>query len=95
MIERFEGTNRPALVAALHLQRFVQNRSEIAEDLIAGGELLEFSGSEALIVQDDGKNDVFLLVAGTVTVVVKGVEIRSLKAGDRRSTGLRMSPCDD
>jgi CRP/FNR family cyclic AMP-dependent transcriptional regulator len=82
MIERFEGTNRPALVTALLLQRFLEYRTEIAEDLIAAGELLEFSGSEPLIVQDDGKNDVFLLVAGTVIVVINGVEIRRLKAGD-------------
>ena len=82
MIERFQGVNRAALVDALLLQRFVQNRDDIVEDLIIAGELLEFPANEALIVQDDGKNDVFLVVAGTVTVVVNGVEIRTLGAGD-------------
>jgi len=82
MIERFQGANRPALEAALLLQRFVQNQTEIVEDLIAAGELLEFRANELLIIQDDGKNDVFLLVAGTVAVVANGVEIRTLKTGD-------------
>jgi len=82
MIERFQRANRPALEAALLLQRFVQNQTEIVEDLIAAGELLEFRANELLIIQDDGKNDVFLLVAGTVAVVANGVEIRTLKTGD-------------
>jgi len=82
MIERFQGANRPALVAAVLLQRFVQSRNEIAEDLIAAGELLEFSTNKVLIVQNDGKNDVFLLVAGTVAVMANGVEVRTLKTGD-------------
>jgi predicted nucleotide-binding protein len=81
MIERFQGTNRPALVANLLLQRFVQNRTEIAEDLIVAGELVKFPSGEPLIVQNEGKNDVFLIVAGTVAVTANGVEIRTLGTG--------------
>jgi predicted nucleotide-binding protein len=81
MIERFQGTNRPALVSNLLLQRFVQNRTEIVEDLITAGELIEFPSGEPLIVQNEGKNDVFLIVAGTVAVTANGVEIRTLGIG--------------
>ena len=82
MIDRFQGANRPALVAAIRTQRFVQGNTAMAEALVHGGELLEFPDGTALITQDDGGNDVFLLVAGTVVVTVKGVEIRTLKSGD-------------
>jgi CRP/FNR family cyclic AMP-dependent transcriptional regulator len=82
MINRFQGENRNTLVTALLLQRFVQNRNDIAEDLIASGDLLEFAPDALLIAQNDGKNDVFLLVAGTVVVIANGVEIRTLKTGD-------------
>lgn len=81
MIERFQGTNRPALVSALLLQRFVQSRKEIAEDLIKAGELVEFASGDALIVQDESSDDVFLIVAGSVAVTANGVEIRTLGAG--------------
>lgn len=83
MIERFQGAeNHSTLATALMLLRFVQNRSEIVEELITAGELLEFSTDEPLIIQNDGKNDVFLIVAGTVVVRVNGVEVRTLKSGD-------------
>lgn len=81
MIERFQGTNRPALVNNLLLQRFVQNRKEIAEDLIAAGELIEFASGDTLIVQDESNDDVFLIVAGTVAVTANGVEVRTLDTG--------------
>jgi CRP/FNR family transcriptional regulator, cyclic AMP receptor protein len=81
MIERFEGVNRPALVATVLSQRFVQNRKEIAEDLIVVGELVEFASGDTLVVQNDGKDDVFLIVAGGVAVTANGVEVRTLGAG--------------
>lgn len=82
MITRFQGENRNALVSALLLQRFVQNRNDIAEDLIASGELLGFAPDAQLITQDDGTNDVFLIVAGTVVVTANSVEVRTLRTGD-------------
>ena len=81
MIDRFQGANRPNLVASVLRQAFVQNKNEIAEALIAAGTLVEFQPGETLIVQNDGTNDAFLLAAGTVQVVANGVEIRTLGAG--------------
>jgi predicted nucleotide-binding protein len=80
MIDRFQGSNRPNLVAALLRVAFVQNKNEIAEDLMAAGVLLPFKPGETLIVQNDGTHDVFLLVAGTVQVTAHGVETRTLGA---------------
>jgi len=83
MIDRFQGAeNYPALASALLLLRFVQNRKDIVDDLIAAGELLEYPPNASLIVQNDFKSDVFLIVAGTVAVTANGVEIRTLKSGD-------------
>lgn len=78
MIERFQGVNRPALLTALASQRFAQNRSEFVDDLVAAGKLVEFKPDSTLIQQDDGTNEVYLLVAGTVIVTANGVEIRRL-----------------
>jgi hypothetical protein len=47
---------------------FVQNKNEIAEDLIAAGTLVEFKPGDRLTVQNDGTNDAYLLAAGTVQV---------------------------
>ena len=62
-------------------QKFVQNDVSIANDLIQTGTLIEFQPGQQLIVQDDGSNDVFLLVAGTVSIAVNGVEVRTLFSG--------------
>ena len=81
MIERFQGANRPALVDAVLRQDFVRGNNQVAEELIAAGELLEYGSGEPLIVQDEPKNDVYLVVAGTVSVVANGVEVRTLSTG--------------
>lgn len=81
MIDRFQGVNHSRLVDAILRQVFAQNKREIAELLATAGELLEFPPGSTLIVQDDGSNDVFLLVAGNVQVSVSGVETRTLGPG--------------
>lgn len=80
MIERFQGDNRQALVDALMRQDFVRGNAAIVEDLIAAGELIEYS-STPLIIQNEAKNDVYLIVAGTVSIIANGVEVRTLSTG--------------
>jgi predicted nucleotide-binding protein len=80
MIERFQGDNRHALVDALMRQGFVRGNTAIVEDFIAAGELAEYS-STPLIVQNEPKNDVYLIVAGTVSVNANGVEVRTIGTG--------------
>lgn len=81
LIDRYQGPNRQNLVDAVLRVPFVQNKNEIAEDLITAGDLVEYKPGENLIVQDDETHDVYLLAAGTVQVNAKGVEVRTLDAG--------------
>ncbi len=80
MIDRFQGSNSANLVAAVLRVAFVQNKKEIADALIAAGELVEFKLGQTLIVQNDGTHEVYLLAAGTVQVAAHGVETRILGA---------------
>lgn len=82
MKDRFEGPNRQALIDALLRQNLVGNNNGMVNELITNGELMEFADQTELIKQGDSTNDVYLLVAGTVTVAANGVELRTLKAGD-------------
>jgi len=44
----------------------------------AKGELVEFQKLDKLIVEDGEDNDIYLLLAGSVSIVIKGIEYRSL-----------------
>jgi CRP/FNR family cyclic AMP-dependent transcriptional regulator len=81
MKERFEGTNRPQLIAALKRQEFVCASSEIAEALAERGVLVEFQPNENLVVQGGIDNDVYFLIAGVVGIVVNGAQIATRKGG--------------
>lgn len=80
MKERFEGSNRSALIASLKRQ-FDCGDTDVAEAIAAAGELVEYKAGEMLIAEGGEDNDMFFLVAGGVSVIVKGQEVRTLKAG--------------
>jgi CRP/FNR family cyclic AMP-dependent transcriptional regulator len=82
MKKRFEGDGHDQLLEALGRQEFASGKPEIIADLIAKGELVEFKSGEKLIEENESDNDVYLIVAGTVSVVVKGNEVRTLAVGD-------------
>ena len=81
MKERFEGENRPQLVAALKRQEFAGGDNEIAEALAARGALVEFRPTETIIVQDGIDNDAYFLIAGVVGIIVNGAQVAIRKAG--------------
>lgn len=81
MKERFEGANAHNLVDAIKRQEFASNDAAIASALISHGELHEFAKGHKLIVQDGEDNDIYLLVAGSVSIVVNENEIDERKAG--------------
>jgi CRP/FNR family transcriptional regulator, cyclic AMP receptor protein len=81
MKERFEGQNRPQLIAALRRQEFASGDEKIAEELAAAGALIDVKQGENLIVQDGTDNDIYLLVAGAVAIMVNGAQIATRKAG--------------
>lgn len=80
MKERFEGGNSSALIASLKRQ-FDSGDAAVAEAIATAGELVEYKAADTLMAEGGEDNDVFFLVAGGVSVVVKGQEVRTLKAG--------------
>lgn len=73
MIERFQGDEgRRRLIAALMEHGLIANRQELAERLVAVGELMEVPAGAAFINQGDHASDVFLIIAGKVEVRVNG-----------------------
>lgn len=81
MKERFEGNNRCNLIDALKRQEFVGGDAAIAEAMAEQGELVEFAKTDKLIVEDGEDNDIYLLLAGTVSIVIKGNEYTTRNAG--------------
>lgn len=81
MKERFEGAGRPNLIDCLKRQEFTSGDSAIANALADVGTVVEFDRDQTLIIQSEADNDLYLLLAGSVTVVANGAEIGSRKAG--------------
>ena len=80
MKERFEGDNRPNLIDALRRQEFVGGDTALAEAMADQGELVEFPKGHKIIVEGGEDNDIYLLVAGDVSIVIKGNEYTVRKA---------------
>jgi CRP/FNR family cyclic AMP-dependent transcriptional regulator len=81
MKERFEGDGRPNLIDALKRQEFVNGNADLAEAFAKAGELVEFAKGAAIVTEGGEDNDVYLLLAGSVAIVVKGNEIATRQAG--------------
>jgi|ERR1019366_7516960 predicted nucleotide-binding protein len=81
MKERFEGDGHQNLIDALKRQEFVGGDVQLAEAFAARGELLEFSKGDKMITEGGEDNDIYLLVSGSVSIVIKGNEYTTRKAG--------------
>jgi CRP/FNR family transcriptional regulator, cyclic AMP receptor protein len=81
MKERFEGSNRQQLIDALKRQEFVGGDTDLADIFATRGSLLEFSKGHKIIAEGGEDNDIYLLIAGTVAIVVKGNQVATRKAG--------------
>jgi CRP/FNR family cyclic AMP-dependent transcriptional regulator len=53
----------------------------LAEAFATNGELLEFAKGDKIITEGGEDNDIYLLVAGSVSIVIKGNEYTTRKAG--------------
>ena len=83
MKERFEGaTNRSFLIDELKKQKFVMHDEAIAEALASVGEPVEFMPNEVLIEQEGKDTDLYLLLIGSVSIVVNSSERGKRHAGD-------------
>jgi predicted nucleotide-binding protein len=81
MKERFEGDNWPNLIDALKRQEFVGGEFALAQAMAEQGQLLEFPKGNKIIAQGAEDNDIYLLVAGDVSIVIKGNEYTTRRAG--------------
>jgi CRP/FNR family transcriptional regulator, cyclic AMP receptor protein len=81
MKERFENDGHRHLVDALRSQEFVAGDAGLADALINRGQLVEYQKGDKIITQGSEDNDIYLMLAGSVGVVVKGNEINKRKAG--------------
>jgi CRP/FNR family transcriptional regulator, cyclic AMP receptor protein len=81
MKERFEAAGGSNLISALLRQEFVCGSPTIAERLLAVGTLGEFAVGDELIVEGGEDNDLFLLLSGSVAIVIKGLQVNTRVAG--------------
>lgn len=81
MKERFENEGRPQLVDSLKRQELVAGNAKLVDALIKRGQLVEYQRGEKLIFEGGEDNDVYLLISGSVAVVIKGNQINTRKAG--------------
>jgi predicted nucleotide-binding protein len=81
MIERFRD-NRAVLIEALKEQKLVIGDDALAITIADAAELLEVESGTSIIEQGAPDNDVFLILAGSVNVVINGRQIATRHAGD-------------
>jgi predicted nucleotide-binding protein len=89
MKERFEGA---ALIEAVLRQEFVGGNLDIANAFAAKGTLLETSKGNAIISEGGEDNDLYLILAGSVAIVVKGTQINSRVAGQHTGEMAAIEP---
>lgn len=70
---RFE--NRQALVESLRAQKIIQGDAEVAAGIAEMGKLVEFAQGQTLIVQGEADRDMFFILAGKASVIVKGARL--------------------
>lgn len=67
---RFE--NKDALIDGLRAQKIIQGDTDVAAGIADVGELVEFSPGQNLIVQGAADRDMYFILAGKASVIVKG-----------------------
>lgn len=83
MIEKFQGAaNRRRLLDALRRQVIVEGNEVLAEKLSDSLELLEYQPEQRIIEQGADDDDLYLIIAGRVSVGVHGKIIDFIKADE-------------
>jgi CRP/FNR family cyclic AMP-dependent transcriptional regulator len=83
MIGRFEGdSGRRALLETLKRNRLVDGDQELAAAIADVGALRAFKADEVLTREGDSDNSVFLIVAGSFSVYIKGNKTRERVPGE-------------
>lgn len=82
LIQRFEGERGKRLLAdALSAQWLVGHDRRLAEALADAAELRELVVGEVLIAQGDPDNDIYFVLAGSLSIVVNGREVAIRTSG--------------
>ena len=83
MKDRFVGDDeaKRRLVSALESQRIVHGHTKCAEELAEVIEVLDYPADEVVIEQDGTDNTIYMVLAGSVDVLVNGRTIAERKAG--------------
>jgi CRP/FNR family cyclic AMP-dependent transcriptional regulator len=63
------------------MQRIVGNSEEIAEKIVSAGMFETFRSGEALVEQNDATNDIYFLVAGSVSIQINRREVNTRLPG--------------
>lgn len=83
MLKRFEGDGgRRLLVEQIKAQRIVGGDDTIANAFAAVAEINERKAGEVLIQQGSGSNNLLLILAGTVGIMVNGRGVATRRAGE-------------
>ncbi|MCC7522983.1 nucleotide-binding protein [Candidatus Uhrbacteria bacterium] len=83
MISRFQGADgRRRLVDALCSQNIVGGNQAIADALAEVAQLLELKPKDVLIEQGGSDDDLYLILSGSLTVIINGRALRTRVAGD-------------
>ncbi len=95
MKERFEGDGYQNLIDALKRQELVAGDADLARAMAKQGQILEFAKGDKLISEGGEDNDIFLLVVGSVAIVVKGNEVATRKAGQHVGEMAAIEPAQE
>lgn len=83
LIDRFTGAGSEAvLLDCLRNAKLVQGDKGIANELIAGGQVIGFDAGAVLIEQDGEDTDIYLLIAGECDIVINGRIVARRGPGD-------------
>lgn len=81
LIDRFQS-NRAVLMEALAEQKLVRGNEQLAGRLADVCELIQAEPGSVIIEQGGADNDVYLIMAGTMDVIINGRVIAKRTAGD-------------
>lgn len=82
LLERFAGADGERVRLELLLTHsLLEGSREIAAKLLASAELVEYAQGRVLIEQGNSDNDLFVILAGTVSILVNGQEVARRTAG--------------
>ena len=82
IVDRFTGPDgRRRLVESIRTQRIVGNLEEIAEKIVSAGTIEIFHSGDSLIEQNDGTNDIYFLVAGSVSIQINRRDVITRSPG--------------